>query len=73
MELSVRDYGKGISDDDLKHVLDPFFTTKREMGGTGLGLAVSQGIMNEHGGTLHIDSALGEGTTVTLSFPLQTS
>ncbi len=73
VELSVRDYGKGISDDDLKHVLDPFFTTKREMGGTGLGLAVSQGIMNEHGGTLHIDSALGEGTTVTLSFPLQTS
>ncbi len=71
--LSVRDCGVGISKEDLGHVLDPFFTTKREMGGTGLGLAVSQSIMNEHGGALQIDSILGLGTTVTLRFPLQPS
>ena len=66
----VKDEGTGIAEEHLPHLIDPFFTTKRETGGTGLGLSVSAGIVKEHGGTLLFDTAPGEGTTVTLSLPL---
>ena len=66
----VRDEGTGIAEEHLPHLIDPFFTTKRETGGTGLGLSVSAGIVKEHGGTLLFHSAPGAGTTVTLSLPL---
>ena len=67
--LRVRDEGAGVAPEHLPHLTDPFFTTKREAGGTGLGLAVSAGIVKEHGGTLSFDSAPGAGTTVTLALP----
>jgi polar amino acid transport system substrate-binding protein len=67
--LTVRDEGVGIAAEHLSRLTDPFFTTKRESGGTGLGLSVSAGIVNEHGGTLTFDSAPDSGTTVTLSLP----
>lgn len=67
--LQVRDEGGGIAPEHLSHVTDPFFTTKREIGGTGLGLSVSAGIVKEHGGTLELKSAPGEGTTVSLILP----
>lgn len=68
--VEVRDEGVGIAQEHLPHLVDPFFTTKRETGGTGLGLSVSAGIVKEHAGTLRFASAPGEGTTVTLSLPV---
>ncbi|WP_243372634.1 transporter substrate-binding domain-containing protein [Geotalea sp. SG265] len=67
--LELRDEGTGIAAEHLSHLTDPFFTTKRESGGTGLGLSVSDGIIKEHGGTLTFASVAGAGTTVTLTFP----
>lgn len=67
--VSVRDEGNGILPEHLSRLTDPFFTTKRDSGGTGLGLSVSTGIVKEHGGNLEFASTPGSGTTVTLSLP----
>src|SRR5512133_2482739 len=67
--LIVRDEGVGIAAEHLSRLTDPFFTTKRESGGTGLGLSVSDGIVKDHGGQLAFDSSPGTGTTVTLALP----
>ncbi|MDI5889938.1 transporter substrate-binding domain-containing protein [Halomonas rhizosphaerae] len=68
--LEVRDEGRGIDPESIHRLTDPFFTTRRECGGTGLGLSVSAGIVREHQGRLDFDSRPGEGTTVTLTLPL---
>ena len=68
--IQVRDQGVGIAEEHLPHLMDPFFTTKRDTGGTGLGLSVSAGIVKEHGGTLLFESVPGTGTTVTLALPV---
>ena len=68
--VSVRDEGCGIAPEHLDRLTDPFFTTKRESGGTGLGLSVSSGIVKEHGGSLLFSSPPGQGTTVTLLLPI---
>lgn len=68
--VSVRDEGCGIAPEHLDRLTDPFFTTKRESGGTGLGLSVSAGIVKEHGGSLQFSSPPGQGTTATLLLPL---
>ena len=70
LELRVQDQGGGIAPEHLSRLTDPFFTTKRDSGGTGLGLSVSAGIVKEHGGSISFDSTPGRGTTVTLSFPV---
>jgi len=67
--ISIRDQGIGINEIDIKHIMDPFYTTKREEGGTGLGLSVSLGIVKEHNGTLSFESTPGEGTTALLTIP----
>lgn len=69
--LEVIDQGSGIDDESLNRLMDPFFTTKREQGGTGLGLSVSSGIVQAHNGQLHFASELGTGTRVTLLLPLK--
>ncbi|MGF1728264.1 transporter substrate-binding domain-containing protein [Photobacterium kasasachensis] len=69
LKFEVCDQGRGIDPEHLPHLSDPFFTTKREQGGTGLGLSVSFSIVQEHGGTLAYDSKLAQGTCVTLSLP----
>ncbi len=69
VSVSVADEGSGIATEHLTHLTDPFFTTKRETGGTGLGLSVSAGIVKEHNGSIQFDSASGHGTTVTLTLP----
>lgn len=68
--VEVRDEGGGVAADVLTHITDPFFTTKREMGGTGIGLSLSARIVKEHGGSMHFSSRPGEGMTVTLKIPV---
>lgn len=68
--LTVSDEGVGILPANLPHVTDPFFTTRREQGGTGLGLSVSARIIKEHGGRLEIESVPGVGTQMRVILPL---
>ena len=68
--LEVVDEGVGIRADDLARVTDPFFTTKRAQGGSGLGLAVSSRIVENHGGTMRFISTEGRGTTARVLLPL---
>lgn len=67
--LSVHDEGCGIEPDAMPNLTDPFFTTKREQGGTGLGLSVSAGIIKAYDGTMKFHSRPGEGTRVDVTFP----
>jgi PAS domain S-box-containing protein len=67
VELLVSDTGAGISPVDLPHIFEPFYTTKPA--GTGLGLAVSYGIVHAHEGSIEVDSTPGQGTTFRLAFP----
>ncbi|HTY11549.1 MAG TPA: ATP-binding protein [Bacteroidota bacterium] len=69
VRIKVEDQGVGIKPDDLKYIMDPFFTTKREMGGTGLGLSVSYNIVKSHGGLLILNSKPDKGTVARASFP----
>jgi polar amino acid transport system substrate-binding protein len=70
--LTLADEGLGIAPEHLARLTDPFFTTRRESGGTGLGLSVSATIVKEHNGTLDFESTPGSGTTVTLTLPIRT-
>ena len=67
--VEVRDTGHGIRREDVKRIYDPFFTTKGIGRGTGLGLSVSYGIVQEHGGAIFVDSAPGKGTTFQVALP----
>lgn len=69
IKIEVTDTGIGIAPENLGKIFDPFFTTKGVGNGTGLGLAVSYGIVQEHGGTIQAFSETGRGTTFVLSFP----
>jgi two-component system NtrC family sensor kinase len=69
VEVRVADTGEGISKENLGKVFDPFFTTKGVGNGTGLGLAVTYGIVQEHGGTIDAKSEEGAGAVFTLVFP----
>ena len=68
--VTVRDEGIGISSEKLPHITDPLFTTKRDEGGVGLGLSISSRIIEEHGGTMRFTSETHEGTTATISLPV---
>ena len=65
--ISFEDTGKGIDEEDIENVFNPFFTTKEE--GTGLGLAICFGIINRHKGELEVRSTLGKGTCFTIKLP----
>ncbi|RPI02691.1 MAG: PAS domain S-box protein [Calditrichaeota bacterium] len=67
--LTVTDSGEGMDDQALKHIIDPFYTTRRESGGTGLGLSIAYAIVKDHGGELLFRSQLQAGTTATLLLP----
>ncbi|MBX3187931.1 MAG: HAMP domain-containing protein [Labilithrix sp.] len=68
--LEVRDEGEGISAENLERIFEPFFTTKAVGEGTGLGLSVTHGILEDHGGWLNATSELGKGSTFTLYLPV---
>jgi signal transduction histidine kinase len=69
VRVEVSDNGMGIPAEHLNKIFDPFFTTKATSRGTGLGLAVTYGIIQEHSGLIQVDSVVGRGTTFRLEFP----
>jgi signal transduction histidine kinase len=69
VDIEVQDNGKGIPPEDIDKVLDPYFTSKPD--GTGLGLAMAYKIIDEHNGTIRFQSQPGQGTTVTVSLPVE--
>ena len=68
--IRVKDNGSGISDENLKTIFDPFFTTKEVGKGTGMGLAMAYGTINNHSGWIHVESELGKGTEFFIYLPL---
>ena len=69
VELWVADTGKDMSETELSKIFDPFFTTKAIGKGTGLGLSISYSIIEKLGGTIRVQSAVGKGTTFTITLP----
>jgi signal transduction histidine kinase len=69
LAVHIRDDGCGIADHILPYIFDPFFTAKKPGKGSGLGLSVSQGIVNIHGGRIHVESEEGEYTRFTVFLP----
>ncbi|MBE9529231.1 MAG: PAS domain S-box protein [Proteobacteria bacterium] len=72
VRISVRDNGTGIDGSVMTKIFDPFYTTKEQGKGTGLGLAVVHGIAKKHGGWIDVESTVGEGTTFSAYFPSST-
>jgi signal transduction histidine kinase len=75
VSVRVTDTGSGIAQEHIHRIYDPFFTTKTnpkegQNRGTGLGLSVTYGIIQEHAGNIRVESRPGEGTTFTLDFPM---
>ncbi len=70
VEIVIADTGCGIAAQDLDRIFDPFFTSKEVGKGTGLGLSVSHGIVRAHGGTIQVDSEVGQGTTFRIYLPM---
>jgi signal transduction histidine kinase len=68
VQVEIRDSGIGISEDNLEHIFDPFFTNKDE--GSGLGLSISHQIVQEHGGYITVQSKLGTGTAFFVNLPI---
>lgn len=69
--LEIHDTGVGIAPEHLRRLFEPFFTTKPVGKGTGLGLSISYSLVRKHGGTIRVQSQLGQGTTFIISLPCQ--
>ena len=74
LEIAVADSGAGISPDQVEHIFDRFYqagsSSLKQFGGTGIGLALTKELVELHGGEIHVNSELGQGTTVTVTMPL---
>lgn len=70
-KLTVEDDGPGIPEEIMQHIFDPFFSTKRTKGNTGLGLSLSHGIIVDHGGRMEVQSELGRGTMFSIELPVE--
>ncbi|HPD61273.1 MAG TPA: ATP-binding protein [Thermodesulfobacteriota bacterium] len=71
LHVHISDDGTGMTNDVRKRIFDPFFTTKKARQGTGLGLSIAYGIIEEHGGTITVDTLPGEGSEFKIVLPLQ--
>jgi signal transduction histidine kinase len=71
LEIRFQDSGIGIPEQNISKLFEPFFTTKKKGKGVGLGLSVAYGIIQEHGGSIYVQSKMGEGTTFHVKFPLK--
>jgi two-component system NtrC family sensor kinase len=69
LKIRLQDSGGGIASEDLPHVFEPFYSTKKEGQGVGLGLSVVYGIVERHNGTINVESELGKGTAFIMIFP----
>ncbi|KAB2839390.1 HAMP domain-containing histidine kinase, partial [bacterium] len=67
--IEVEDDGEGISEENLKSIFDPYFTTKRQRGGSGLGLPICYNIIREHGGQIEVSSRVNEGSVFRIRVP----
>jgi signal transduction histidine kinase len=70
VEVSVRDNGSGMDEETRAHIFEPFFTTKAVGKGTGLGLSIVFKIIEDHGGSIDVQSTLGEGTEFIVRLPV---
>jgi len=68
--FEISDNGAGIAPEDLSHIFEPFFSTKQDVSGIGLGLAIVHGIIQNHKGKIQVKSELGVGTTISINLPL---
>jgi signal transduction histidine kinase len=67
LEVRISDTGRGIAEQELKNIFEPFYTTKEQ--GLGLGMPYANKIIEQHGGSITVDSKLGEGTTIRVTLP----
>ncbi len=70
IRIDITDNGIGIPEDDIQHIFEPFFSTKHDTSGIGLGLAIVHGIIKSHNGKVDVKSELGKGTTISITLPL---
>jgi signal transduction histidine kinase len=70
--ITVEDFGSGMEQDTLKHIFEPFFSTKPASQGTGLGLSIAKGIIEEHGGSIRVTSVPGTGSRFEIELPVAT-
>jgi two-component system NtrC family sensor kinase len=68
--IEISDNGLGIAEEDISHIFEPFFSTKQDVSGIGLGLAIVHGIIQNHKGKIQVNSELGRGTTISVNLPL---
>jgi len=73
VDITISDQGSGIAPNDLERLFEPFYSTRLDKGGSGLGLFVTNFLVSQHHGTLDFSSELGKGTTVKVSLPTPTS
>lgn len=71
LHISIKDSGPGMPEDVKRHIFEPFYTTKKVGEGTGLGLSISYGIVEEHHGTIEVDSEIGKGTEFLIVLPMR--
>ena len=70
ISIVIKDDGIGMGKQELNKIFDPFYTTKPVGEGTGLGLSISYGIIENHGGSITVESEMNEGTTFTINIPI---
>jgi signal transduction histidine kinase len=70
VDVRIADTGQGISPEQIARIFDPYFTTKQGKSGTGLGLFITRKVVDDHNGSIKVDSTPGAGTTITIRLPL---